>query len=225
MHTAEQQTEFCDVYDELLAHYQALCVTETEAEPTRRRHQAVNWLNRMLATEPAVGFDGKVMVDFYFSKEQFATINANTQSHYKKLVAINAFYLVLVALNQRKRARGMCQTVVQGEAGWERIPQPLMTGMYQPPESAFAKRYSEQTFRFPCTIAELYLDVKAASKQYSTGVQACRSKKEGAISFETPRAFALSVSAMMDELNDHAIYQREALACFATFELLPNNAK
>ena len=104
-----------------------------EAELTRQ-HQAVNWLNRMLATEPAIGYNHKVMVDFYFTKEQFSTIDTNTRSHYKKLVVINTFNLVLVALNQRKWARGMHQMVVQAEAGWESTPQLLMTGMYQSPE-------------------------------------------------------------------------------------------
>ena len=40
-----------------------------------------------------------------------------------------------------------------------------------------------------------------------------------------PRAFELLVSATMDELTDHVINQKELLTCFATFELLPTNAK
>ena len=48
-----------------------------------------------------------------------------------------------------------------------------MNTMYKPPESAFAKKYSEQAIRFPFTITELYTDVKAASKRYSAAVQAC----------------------------------------------------
>ena len=58
-----------------------------------------------------------------------------------------------------------------------------------------------------------------------SGVQASRAKKECTISLELPRAFELSVSATMDKLIDHAIEQREALTCFATFELLLNKAK
>ena len=101
LRTAEQLTEFCNMYDKLVAHYQALGATESEAEPSRQWHQAVNWLNRMFSTEPAIGFNKKVMVDFYFTDEQFTTVDMNTRTHYQQLMAINAFYLVLAALNQQ----------------------------------------------------------------------------------------------------------------------------
>ena len=90
--------------------------------------------------------------------------------------------------------------VVQAEVGWEHTPQLLMMGMYQPPESAFAKRYSEQTIRFPCTMADLYSDIKSTSTWYSAGIEAYRAKKEYTISLESPRSFELSIGATMDEL-------------------------
>ena len=56
-------------------------------------------------------------------------------------------------------------------------------------------------------------------------MQACKAKKECTISLQTPSAFEQSVSATMEVLMDHAIDQKEVLACLATFELLPNHAK
>ena len=41
--TEVQKDEFCDVYDEFIRHYQALCNIGGEAEPTQRRNQAISW--------------------------------------------------------------------------------------------------------------------------------------------------------------------------------------
>ena len=92
------------------------------------------------------------------------TEDVNTYGHYLQLVAANMFYLVLAVLNQQKRSRGMLQTATQTEEGQECVPQQLMTGMFYPPMSSFTQRYIEKTIRFQCTLAELYLDQKAAGK-------------------------------------------------------------
>ena len=44
------------------------------------------------------------MVDFYFTDKQFTTDDVNTYNHSLQLVTVNAFYLVLVVLNQWKRS-------------------------------------------------------------------------------------------------------------------------
>ena len=57
-----------------MRHYNALATAGSDAATTRARHSAVNWMNQMFATEPIVNFDVNklVMVDFYFTEEQFA---------------------------------------------------------------------------------------------------------------------------------------------------------
>ena len=46
------------------------------------------------------------MAGFYFTKECF-TSDGQTRAHYKSLVALNAIFLVLAALGQKKREKGM----------------------------------------------------------------------------------------------------------------------
>ena len=88
-------------------------------------------------------------------------------------MAVNAFYLVLAGMNQKIRERSMNQSPVHGAAGWTNAPQPLMVDMYRLPDSSFAKRYSKHVVRFPFMMAELYSDVKTASKKSASVAQAC----------------------------------------------------
>ena len=101
-----------------MRYYQALCVITAEEIPTKARHKAVNWMNRMLGMEPAVNQEGQVMAGFYFSEDCF-TSDVHTRSHYKALVAINAFFLVLAALNQKKPEKGMHQLAALAGTEWE----------------------------------------------------------------------------------------------------------
>ena len=99
----------------------------------------MNWLNRMLGMEPAINTEGQDMVGFYFNEEYFVATDPAKRAHYKKLVAANVFFLVLVGLNQKKYERGMTNSVKPAEAEWDPAPQPLMSHMYRPPEATFAK--------------------------------------------------------------------------------------
>ena len=119
----------------------------------------------------------------------------------------------------------MLQKAIPTEEGQERAPQPLMMGMFYLPSSSFTQRYIEKTIRFPWKLTELYSDQKAAGKRYLAAVQAYMARKECTISLEMPSAFEQSVTATMDIVQDHAINQREALACLTTLELLSNHAK
>ena len=58
LHTNKQVTKFCNTYDEMVGHYQAPCVISIEEELTKVQHTAVNWMNRMLRTEPANNREG-----------------------------------------------------------------------------------------------------------------------------------------------------------------------
>ena len=83
------------------------------------------------------------MVDFLFADKHFLTTEPTTRTYYWLLVASNVFYLVLAALNQCKRARGMQQLIGQAGVNWNLTPQLLLTGMYQPPMSAFTRSYGK----------------------------------------------------------------------------------
>ena len=52
--------------------------------------------------EPIMSPEGLVMVDFLFAEEHFLAAETTTRNNYRSLVALNAFYLVVAALNQRK---------------------------------------------------------------------------------------------------------------------------
>ena len=226
LRTAAQQHKFCEVYDNVVRHYQILSTVGHNDMTNRARHMSVNWLSRMFATEPLVNKDNSsIMIDFYFLEEQFATDHKPTRDHYLALVAHNMPYLVLAALNQKKLSMGMCQQPIPVGVGQDNVPQLLMMGVYHHPSPSFTQGYLEKTIRFSCTIAELYSDQKMTGKRYSAAIQACRAKKEATISLESPKLFELAVSMTMDILQDQAIQQQEALVCFIMFELLPNYAK
>ena len=201
LETVAQKNEFCEVYDEMVKHYQALCAVGNETDKTKLRQKAVYLLNRMFATEPLIAANGQIMVDFHFEEEFFVDSLVTTREYYQKLVALNAVSLVLAALGERKRSRGMRQTAVPPTASWHAVPQPLSSGMYQPPESAFMKRYAEETIRFPCTLNDLYQDTKGPGKRYSAVVAACRGRTDCTISLESAREFEDSIRATMDYRN------------------------
>merc|ERR1712212_1077809 len=56
-----QKDEFCEAYDEMIRHYQALAKLGSEPEKTGPRQQAVAWLNVVFATEPLLKRDGTLM--------------------------------------------------------------------------------------------------------------------------------------------------------------------
>ena len=223
--TESQKEEFCVAYDEMIRHYQALAQLGSEPEKTGPRQKAVAWLNTVFATEPLVKRDGQLMLHFYFQEGLFTDQAATTRDYYKDLVAANALSLVIGTLNQQKRARGLGQTAATPPAIWHAVSQTLTTGMYQPPESSFTKQYVEETIRFPLTLSELYLDIKAPSKHYTAAVAACKSRPECRISMESIQMFEQAVRASTDELRNHSINSEELLACYTCFELLPNQAK
>ena len=105
--TTAQQQVFCEIYDKLVEHYKALSVTDPGDVLTHQWHKAVNCMNRMLHSKPAMNEDGQVMAGFYFDQECFVAEEAATRKHHKKLVAINAFYLVLAGVNQKIREQSM----------------------------------------------------------------------------------------------------------------------
>ena len=88
---------------------------------------------------------------------------------------------------------------------WNLAPQPLLTGMFQPPTSTFTRSYGEQTIRFPYTIGELFGDSKAVGKRYAAAMLACKNKAECAISFASTTVFEKTVRAVIDELRLHSI--------------------
>ena len=97
-----QKDEFCEAYDEMITHYQALCTLGSEPEKIRPRQKAVAWLNTVFATKPLVKQDGQTLVQFYFQEGLFIDTVELTRDHYQKLVAPNALSLIVGTLSQRR---------------------------------------------------------------------------------------------------------------------------
>ena len=108
LRTVAQEHEFCEVYDEVLRHYQVLAAGDTDEMTRQAEGVSVNWFNRMFATEPLVSMqDRAIMFDFYFQEENFVTEDTVRRDHFLALVAYNVNYLVLAAMGQHKRVLGM----------------------------------------------------------------------------------------------------------------------
>ena len=176
-------TEFCDTYDLFIARYVALKEADTSEESKKNVRTIVMWLNRLTGTEPLVNTagDNSVLYQFYFEPDHFITDDKAAQDVYLKLVATNVNYLILAELGQLRRAKGGHQQQAAEPTQRPEAPSPLTHNMFQPPKSAFTQGYLEKAIRFPCTLAELFSDVKSYGKQYSQAIQACCTRKDTTI--------------------------------------------
>ena len=92
--------------------------------------------------------------------------------------------------------------------------------MYKPPESAFARWFNYHSIWFPYLLADLYLDVKAATKHYTAIVQAIWARSKCELNFDPLAAFERVLFTILEVMEDYALYKEEALRCYTTFELL-----
>ena len=79
------------------------------------------------------------MYNFYFKDEMFVNVDRESREEVLKPVVANFHHLVLAELGQRRRAQGGTQYSTTDDITPEEAPQPLATGMYHPPKSAFTQ--------------------------------------------------------------------------------------
>ena len=219
-------TEFCDVYDHVVGQYVILEAAKTQESKRAAARAAIQWINRLFGVEPLVSTkDQQIMYNYYFQEETFFGDDKEIRTEGLALVAANIKYLVLAELRQRRRTLGGHQPATAAGLTPEATPQPLATGMHQPPKSAFTQGRIEKTIRFPCTLADLYSDQKTYSKRYAQAIQACRLRKDAAICMDSVQQFEETLGLTLDILMEQAVEEQGALTCMIIFELLPDQAK